>query len=137
MEACRSGHVGIVDLILEYSNRHQIDLNVKDRNGWTAFNNMLTITSYNLDGKQNKRRQVLKRLLEHPEKIDFNAVNNKGYTALVLACLSNYLHVVQLLLGYAWIDVPPANPDYDQGINDLLALASCCRSIKVPQRRKI
>ena len=37
MSACKGGHADIVELILDYSIKHQIDLNARDNMGWTAL----------------------------------------------------------------------------------------------------
>ena len=80
--ACYVGHKDVVQLLLEHSER--IELNARANDGWTAF--MLACYFGHKD--------VVQLLLEHFEIIELNAVANDGWTAFMLACQDGHKDVV-------------------------------------------
>ena len=76
MCACRIGHKDVVQLLLDQVNSN-IELNARSRSiGSTAF--MLAC--------QNEHKDVVQLLLDNSERIDLNARDNFGRTALMYAC---------------------------------------------------
>ena len=59
--------------------------------------------NYELLHETNFRTKVLKQFLKHPD-LDVNVQNEKGETALHIACKSNNLEVIKLLLEHPDID---------------------------------
>ena len=71
MRACLTGHKDVVQLLLEHSER--IDLNARDNDGRTAL--MFAV--------QNGHPNVVKSLVNHSD-IDLNVTDNYGRTALMI-----------------------------------------------------
>ena len=84
MFACENGHKDVVQLLLEYSGR--IELNARTNGGWTA----LMWACYN------GQKYVVKLLLDHSD-IDLNITDNAGRTALMIASQRRYQDIVQIL----------------------------------------
>ena len=89
MWACQHGHKNVVKLLLDNSER--IELNAKNIFGRTAF--MLTCSNGHMD--------VVKMLLDHSNKIELNARDNIEMTAFIDACFFRHKDVVKLLLEYS------------------------------------
>ena len=75
LEASKSGETKVVQLLLERCNPEESGLNIKDEIGWTAF-------MWDCD---KGHKDVVKLLLGHSEKIELNARNKFGDTALMIA----------------------------------------------------
>ena len=84
--ACKFGHIEVVELILQYLEWKQIELDVTDHNGKTGL--MLAC--------QEGWTDVVKLLLRHPkcQDIGLNARDHEGMTAFILACARGQRDVV-------------------------------------------
>ena len=112
MIACRNGHNGVVQLLLDHSKRidislflwtqrcckiapkysEGIELNTKSKIGMTGF--MLAC--------RRGHKEVVKLLLDHSNRIELNVrCNDEGYTRCILACIKGRKNVVQLLLNHS------------------------------------
>ena len=89
MEACRNKHKDVVKLLLEHTER--IELNARANGGTTAFTWAC----------KNGHKDVVQLLLEHSERIELNATTNGGKTAFLWACENGHKDVVRLLLDHS------------------------------------
>ena len=87
IEASKSGETKVVQLLLERCNSEESGLNTKDQKGWNVV----------MDACYNGHKDVVKLLLEHPDKIELNA-RNFGMTALKFASGLLSKDIYQLLL---------------------------------------
>ena len=87
--ACAKGRTEIVQILLDHSERLEIDWNQKDCSGWTAF--MWACSRGQTD--------VVKLLLHHSTRIniDRSAKNNLGMSAFSLAFNGGHQEIVKLL----------------------------------------
>ena len=74
MFACGNGHKDVVKLLLDHSER--IELNARDNEGQTVF----------MFACGNGHKDIVIMLLAHSDRIDLNATDNSGKTALMIAC---------------------------------------------------
>ena len=82
MRACLSGHIDIIEFLLN----HNVNINIKDNDGWTALM-LATVEGYNT---------ITQILID--KGADVNAQDLKGETALMLACAMGYEKIVQTLI---------------------------------------
>ena len=75
-QACEDGETKIVQLLLEHLNSDESGLNIKDKYGLTPF----------MWACYFGHKDVVKLLLDHPERIELNARDNGGWTAFIWAC---------------------------------------------------
>ena len=90
-KACKSGKAQVVELLIKRCNAEESGLNIKDKNGWTAF----------MWACRNGHKDVVKLLLDNSERIDLNARTNNGKTAFMWACYKGHKDVIQLILAYS------------------------------------
>ena len=75
MDACTSGHKGVVQLLLNHSIR--IDLNARDKYGKTAF----------MKACAHGKKDIVQLLLDHSDpNIELNARSSSGKTVFMVAC---------------------------------------------------
>lgn len=84
-------NLNIIKLLLEYPN---IDVNAKDRSGWTLLHHVC----------YNNNNILLDLLLLRPE-LDVNYYNNKYNTALHIACDNNNFEIIDKLLKDSRMDI--------------------------------
>ena len=130
MWACHYGHKDVVKLLLDYSEHHSIDFNVKEKMGKTAFllacrNGDKDVVQLLLDHSGQNielnavelgpfggktafiwacavgNKDIVQLLLNHSERIELNVRGNDGYTALMQACQFGRKDVVKLLLDHS------------------------------------
>ena len=82
--ASAKGYVEIVRMMLE---KPEIDVNLQDKDGWTAI----------MRASRWGYTEIVKLLLERPE-IEINLQTSSGSTALMMASYSGHIEIVQLLL---------------------------------------
>ena len=90
---------------MDHSDR--IELNAKDNRGWTALIFAMNACQRCSGGTAfvfacgEGQTDVVKLLLHHSEKIDFNARDNDGQTVLMLACQRARKIIVKLILEHS------------------------------------
>ena len=89
MLACSRGHKDVVQILLDNSER--IELNARTNDGLTAF----------MEACMDGRKDVVQLLLNHSERIELNARCNNGGTAFIWACYFGQKDIVQLLLDHS------------------------------------
>ena len=90
-EACKNGETKIVQLLLERCTSEESGLNITDRNGYTPF---IMACYYG-------HKDLVKLLLDHPERIELNAKVPYGWTGFMFACQKGHKEVVKLLLNHS------------------------------------
>ena len=90
IDACRSGHIEMVKLLLDNSNSKGINLNAQAEDGVTAF----------IAACKSGKTEIIKLLLENSQScdIDLNARDDEGKTAFMLACEQGRIDIVQKML---------------------------------------
>ena len=89
IQACESGYIVIVRLILENLDHESTELNTRDNNGWTAFMRFCIVGDTN----------VVKLILDHSS--DRNIDLDASRIALVLAYRYGRTDVARLILDYS------------------------------------
>ena len=86
----RQNHQKVVKLLLKVLDESEVpfDLNARDDQGKTAF----------MHACSNGFEDLVQWMLEHPEKIDVNAIDYSGHCGFTLACINYHLNVTKLLL---------------------------------------
>ncbi len=90
--ASEKNHIEIVKLLLESSNKTNLDVNIQNLVGNTAL----------IEASSQGHVEIVKLLLENPEKtnIDVNIKNYLGNTALRSSSLKEHNKIIKLLLRY-------------------------------------
>ena len=104
MQVCEIGQTEIVKSLLDYSQTHNIniDLNARDSFRLTAF----VLAFQNANAFNDRHKNIVKLLLGHPcsrNQIDNNAMVRFGMTALKWAVENGHEDIVELLLQHLGI----------------------------------
>ena len=83
-KACKSGKAQVVELLIKRCNSEESGLNIKDKNGWTAF----------MWACRNGHKDVVKLLLDNSERIELNATTTVGSNAFMLSCYKGHKDVI-------------------------------------------